>query len=126
MFKKKQEVVDLYRDKEYLDVIIESQKKFPGDPLSELDYLKKNSNVKHYTMRLIQLAQLELCNRPNLHKNMEIYPGLVEYMLRAFCDAIGHMQKDLPEGVYDYILNKSDTFMLECIKHALEHDNKIK
>ncbi|MGK5512193.1 hypothetical protein [Brevibacillus formosus] len=120
MFKKKEkQIVNQYAEEEYRNLLHHVQVKFPDEPLEQVEYVRQNNDSRYYVMMLVEIAQRELAKRPTLSEEMNISPMLLEYMLRGFMDAVAHMQDELPEGVYDYIKNKSDTFLLKCIEHAI-------
>lgn len=114
--KRKKEINNHYRDHSYINARIDSAKKYPDDLFLQLDYMKKTYGVKFHMMRMTEIAQVAL--RDTKESELELHPVLLEYMTRGFMDALAHMQDDLPNGVYGYIENNTDTFFYKCIEHA--------
>jgi hypothetical protein len=44
----------------------------------------------------------------------------MDNILRGFWDALRHMQEDLPEGLYRYIVSKTEKPMMKVLKKTWE------
>lgn len=76
-------------------------------------------------LAIITLIQDEYSTYAVNHSdNVEIPVTTIEYFLRGLLDMGRHMQSNLPDGVYVYILNKSEDFYNIVAKKTYEKENK--
>ncbi|MBO9129135.1 hypothetical protein [Bacillus sp. 165] len=113
MFKKK--IICHDDSEEYKDIIIESQEKHPNDYLKQLEYVRDNGTKQHYSMWLAD--RLQYVSTMNRWEKLELKGAHTDLIGRSLLNALSHMQTDLPDGVYDYIIEKMETTILDVIKH---------
>lgn len=112
MFGKKKTIVRQDERQTCRELICNIQKQ--SDDLQEqLELIKEcDAASQDKMLAMLSLIQKEYATfslRPG--ENMvEIPACTMEYFLRALLDMGRHMQSDLPEGVYDYILRNSEAF----------------
>ncbi|HEY8344263.1 MAG TPA: hypothetical protein VIL66_03625 [Bacillota bacterium] len=117
MFKKKI-YQHLHQDKEYVDLFSQAQK-HSDNPMEQIEYVRKqNVSKKHELMFLIEMSQMYFANHPTLSEPITFEPPAIENTLRGLMEAVNHMQKDLPDGVYEFILNRMDHFLIKCLESA--------
>lgn len=99
----------------FRDLLFQAQE-FSEDRKQQIDYMKNKGTSQQYLLGLLTLTQIELANNPSLRtKDITLPQGTVEYLLRGILDAARHMQKDLPEGVYDTILGNLEPGILRSL-----------
>lgn len=112
--------------KEYKQLICEAYNKYPDNNLEALKYVKEKGGEHDYITFLLEITQSELINesaKSSWEQNKyEFSAGQLEFMLRGFYDAVNHIPKDLPHGVYKYISNRSEDFLLKCLE--INNSNK--
>lgn len=118
LFKKK----ELYRhdnSKEYLDVVIEAENKYRDNPIAKLEYVKKTGTAQDYLMALATTAQ-QVTSLAMIGDYSTTEPDIGKYdcLYRGIMDAVSHMDRDLPEGVFLYIINNVEGFTLDVIRRA--------
>lgn len=101
---------------EFRDLIISAQKKFPDDIENQIKYVEENGSKQD--ILLGKLTILQYAYALSKKNKIELSSKEIELMLRAFLDAARHMQNKLPDGVYGYINNKSDSFMNDILKQV--------
>ena len=118
MFKKKQLYEHLHHDKEYLELFSQTQK-HSKDPLEQIEYLR-NAKVskKHELMFLIEMTQMYFAEHPSLSEPITFEPITIERTLRGMMEAVNRMQKELPDGIYEFMLNRMDSFLIKCLETA--------
>ncbi|MGM7634179.1 hypothetical protein [Bacillus sp. Hm123] len=117
MFKKKDKIVaDPYRSMEYVNAIREATEKNPEDVSAQLNYIRKQYGAKFHVMRMAEISHIQL--NESKAADISFHPIVLRNMMSAFMDAFAHMQEDLPDGVYNYIENKSDSFFYKCIEET--------
>lgn len=114
--RKPKPIIDHYRSHDYINAKIQVTKSFPNSFISQVEEMKRLYGSKFHVMYMAEVTQTQL--RDTNNGEIKLNPFLLEYMTRGFIDAIAHMQEDLPEGVYEYIENKTDTFFYTCIEHS--------
>lgn len=72
-------------------------------------------------MRMAQIAQKVL--RDTKNHEIDLHSGLLDYLNIGYMEALAHMEKDLPEGVYKFIQKNSEAFFYRCIEHATGQKN---
>lgn len=116
--------------REYKDFVFKVEDKYPEDPKAVLKYIKENASKQTYVTYLLQLTQNELISESaKSHWEQTPYQfsaGELEFMLRGFFDAVDHLKNDLPEGVFQYISNRSEDFLLKCLKETYEKNDNYK
>lgn len=108
---KKQKIERQDERKTYLDVVGKAQEN--GRNLEEqLKYLEVcQAAPQDKMLAIITLIQQEYAIYIVNHSGkVEIPVKSMEYFLRGLLDMARHMQSNLPDGVYDYILNNSESF----------------
>ncbi|CUB08925.1 hypothetical protein SAMN04487767_106239 [Bacillus wiedmannii] len=105
---------------EYKQLISEAYNKYPENQLDALKYVKEKGGVHNYITFLLEITQSELIHESSKssgeQNKYEFSAGQLEFMLRGFYDAVNHMPNDLPHGVYNYISNRSEDFLLKCLE----------
>ncbi|MFQ6391363.1 hypothetical protein ACLNAR_26625 [Priestia aryabhattai] len=113
--------------KEYQDFVFKVEDKYPDDPNAALKYIRENASRQTYITYLLRLTQNELNSESaNPHWKQPTYQfsaGELEFMLRGFFDAVDHLKNDLPAGVFEYISNRSEDFLLKCLKITYEKND---
>lgn len=106
-------------DKEYKELVSQAINEHPDDPIAQIQYLESiGTSEKFLLQRMVQLAQSEMVSATDL--DISFSGRQLEWTLRGIMDAINHLQKNLPSGVYNYIYNHMDTFLKECIQRGHE------
>lgn len=113
--KKKAEIIDHTKDPKYAEAKRVAEEKFPDDPFKQLDYLSTNYSHKFKVMRMLQLAQNNLSL--NGRGDVELYAGNLEWFARGMLDAVAHMQDDLPDGVYEFIITNIESVSKTMIEY---------
>ncbi|PFW75832.1 hypothetical protein COL23_13420 [Priestia aryabhattai] len=126
MFKRSEPYAHSY-SKEYQDFVSKVYDKYPDDPNAAVKYIKQNASRHTYITYLLQLTQNELISEsanPRWEQpTYQFSAGELEFMLRGFFDAVDHLENDLPAGVFDYISNRSEDFLLKCLKTTYEKND---
>lgn len=106
-----------YRSHEYINAKLEMERLFPDNIITQVEEMKKVYGSKFHVMFMAQATQVQL--RDTKEGKITFDPILLEYMSRGFIDAIAHMQEDLPEGIYEYIVNNTNSYFYKCLEHSL-------
>jgi hypothetical protein len=114
MFSLKKEILRQDKTKKYMDVTWVALERFPEDYLKQLEYVKENGTKQHYALWLADRVQY--LSSLSFGKKLELTSSDTDLIGRSLMDALRYMQQDLPEGVYDYIVNKMENSMLEIMK----------
>ena len=115
MFKKEKKITHRDKDEGVKEALIKAQQ-YSDDPVEQFLWLKNNTELsaQQKVINMVDLIQMNF----NVHTNKEIklYDGHIDMLMRAFGDALRHMQEDLPSGVYTYLKNKSEDTLEDIIK----------
>lgn len=98
-FSRKKEIVRLDDNKNFKDISISINSKYPDEPLKQIEAWEKQP-YEYRVMGISSVVQNFLAH--NLNESIELKSNQVEFLYRAFMDLSRHLQEDLPKGVYDY------------------------
>ncbi|MDE4542272.1 hypothetical protein [Thermoanaerobacterium sp. R66] len=103
-------------DDEYLKMRKEAYDTFPEDYFKQLQYIAEKGNNKFYVMRLLEIVQYLYSLHDNRIKDYTFNAFAIDCLYRGFLDSIRHMQKDLPDSIYESIKNNIQDFIEQSIK----------
>ena len=113
MFKNK--ITHRDEDRGVNNAIMESQKQSES-PYEQFLWLKDNKDLtdQQTVHGMVELVQQNF----NVHtgKKVSLTDGDIDVLMRGLKDALKHMQKDLPQGVYNYIRNNIEDTLEKVIK----------
>ncbi|MEK4448660.1 hypothetical protein N1I81_22760 [Bacillus sp. FSL M8-0052] len=114
MWKNNKEKAITYRDSDpgVQEALMKAQMQ-SDDPYDQFKWLKENKELtsQQSVIGMVNLVQMNF--NVSQGEKVVLNDGEIDWLMRGFSDALKHMQKDLPEGVYRYIKNN--------IEDALEH-----
>ncbi|ASK26247.1 hypothetical protein ABC970_22310 [Bacillus licheniformis] len=121
MRKNNKEKTITYRDSDpgVREALINAQMQ-SDDPYEQFKWLKENRELTNQqsVIGMVDLVQMNF----NVHQGEKVVlsDGEIDCLMRGLGDALRHMQKDLPEGVYRYIkINIED-----ALEHAIKQQKK--
>ncbi|MCG8483104.1 MAG: hypothetical protein MJA31_07330 [Clostridia bacterium] len=117
-WKRKKKPVRHDDNESFQKLLFEARRKYKGDYLRQLQYMKEKGNKQSYIMGLLTIAQLDFSLSSNHGKEIKFEVINLDYLYRGILDAVRHMQEDLPEGVYDYIQSGIETFVLKSLEQV--------
>ncbi|MFD1443059.1 hypothetical protein ACFQ4V_04550 [Thermoactinomyces vulgaris] len=118
LFKKRK--ITNHFDKDYKEFTYQSRKSF-DDPLMQYNHFKQQveqheHQYKYLAQFLAEIAQYEISSIRS--KEITFTTDCVENMWRSVIDLLRHLEKDLPEGVYEYNYLRLKWFAEECLQFA--------
>src|SRR5699024_6445284 len=121
MFKKK-EITRRDYDDDVRQAMIQAQKQ-SDDPVEQFLWLKNNDdlNPKQKIINMVDLIQANF--NVHMNKEMSLYDGYIDMLMRSIGDALSDMQEDLPGGVYNYIKKNAENTLEEIIKQGNNERN---
>lgn len=111
MFERK--IAKLGKDKQYMDVTWAALEKYPKDYSMQLKYVKDHGTKQQYAFWMVD--RLQDLSYLKSGKKIEINCSDIELIFRSFKDSQKHMQPNLPEGVYNYIVNRMEDSILDIV-----------
>lgn len=98
----------------YVNLLKEAQLNHPGDPFDQLEYVRENGTLQDYALFLVStVCTLCICSK---NMRFSVKATEMDFILRSFSDALSHMQEDLPDGVYYYIVSKMNDPLMKVLK----------
>lgn len=102
----------------YLKITHEAENMYPNNVLMQLGYIEHNGTPQQYALALVSAAQKACVPHREITK-LKIPASDMDFILRALTDSMRHMQEDLPDGVYDYIISKMTKPLKNILKQTL-------
>ncbi|WP_188433463.1 hypothetical protein [Kroppenstedtia guangzhouensis] len=108
-----------YEDPEYRKLSFEVQKKFPDDPIAQIQYVEKQGSVKYNFLYLLDVTQRELLYRESFDQELTFRSGTVEYLLRALHFAVSYMDTESDDH-FKYLTSKGSPLLLQSLQQVTE------
>lgn len=119
----KNEVLDWIdkREKGLMPLVFEVRDMFPGNPLAQLDYIKRYGDSKTYISMLLGELESAVRNQKKLYKNYKIAGKILYDIAVAFEFAVERMDTG-----FGYVAAKVDDSIIKVIKTVLDEKYVIR
>lgn len=118
-----QKIMMLDSNPEYIKLYSEAQEKFPDQPLNQLNYIKSKGNPQFTAIASAMIAQSVFVHPARLKEDYVFSGSSLDYFYRGLLDAIRHLDEYLPDGVFQYICSKTESFVELSLKQAEEYSS---
>lgn len=124
MFRKEKKITYRDRDEGVVESLVEAQK-HSDEPLEQFLWVKNNQDLSYQQKIINMVALTQLHFNSHTFEEIKLNDAHIDLLSRAFLDALGHMQEDLPEGVYKFIYSNAADTLEEVMKQKYEPGTKL-
>jgi hypothetical protein len=105
-------------DPAYRRLLSAAARAHPGDPELQLAYVRRHGTRQHVLLALCEIAQYQAHHLPFDGAPFAVNDAQLDCLWRALLDLARHLQPDLPDGVYGYMLDNLEPFGQAVFEHT--------